>query len=456
GAIDKYKDEENSDWKFLMFDADGDLKLPKGTLGYRWAQDEGNKGKWNLELKDGVDNSEIDPLLTLKDSSDEVVQIDVIDFGGDKVLKRGVPVRHIDTADGKVAVATCFDLIMAHYGIDRDLGGEYPKDYNDDSCFTPAWQERYTGIDRDTIIKFAQEWATTAEKTGGKCMIIIGAGINHWYHSNLMYKSGIVTLMLTGCVGVNGGGLNHYVGQEKLAPMAPWATIAMGLDWSKPPRLQNAPSFHYIHSDQWRYEKDFTDYCAVPEDEPLATGHAADMQVKAVKNGWLPFFPQFDRNSIDLAREAEEAGAGSNEEISAWVARQLAEGKVNFSVEDPDAPENWPRVWFIWRGNALMSSAKGHEYFLKHYLGTHHNAIAEERAQGSAKDVVWREAPEGKLDLVVDLNFRMDTSALYSDVVLPAATWYEKGDLNSTDMHSFIHPLSEAVSPAWESRSDWD
>ena len=39
------------------------------------------------------------------------------------------------------------------------------------------------------------------------------------------------------------------------------------------------------------------------------------------------------------------------------------------------------------------------------------------------------------------------TSALYSDIVLPAATWYEKADLNSTDMHSFIHPLSEAVPP---------
>ena len=33
------------------------------------------------------------------------------------------------------------------------------------------------------------------------------------------------------------------------------------------------------------------------------------------------------------------------------------------------------------------------------------------------------------MDLVVDLNFRMDTSALYSDIVLPAATWYEKADL---------------------------
>src|ERR1019366_9543212 len=135
---------------------------------------------------------------------------------------------------------------------------------------------------------------------------------------------------------------------------------------------------------------------------------------------------------------------------------ELKSHKLRFSAEHPDAPENWPRVWFIWRGNALLASAKGHEYFLRHYLGTHDNAIAEDMAEGFVHDVEFHEqAPQGKMDLVVDLNFRMDTSALYSDLVLPAATWYEKSDLNTTDMHSFIHPLSKAVPPCWEAKSDW-
>src|SRR6185437_11548653 len=51
---------------------------------------------------------------------------------------------------------------------------------------------------------------------------------------------------------------------------------------------------------------------------------------------------------------------------------------------------------------------------------------------------------------------RMSTSCLYSDVVLPTATRYEKNDLNTSDMHTFIHPLSAAVAPAWESRSAWE
>jgi nitrate reductase alpha subunit len=175
-----------------------------------------------------------------------------------------------------------------------------------------------------------------------------------------------------------------------------------------------------------------------------------------VRNGWLPFYPQFNKSPLDVVKEAEAAGATTDEAVTNWAVEQLRSRKLRFAVEDPDAPESWPRVWFIWRGNALMASAKGHEYFLKHYLGTHTNTIAEDLARDSVKEVTWHDkAPLGKMDLVVDLNFRLDTSALYSDIVLPAATWYEKADLNSTDMHSFIHPLSPAVPPCWESKSDW-
>ena len=71
--------------------------------------------------------------------------------------------------------------------------------------------------------------------------------------------------------------------------------------------------------------------------------------------------------------------------------------------------------------------------------------------------IKWRgEDTEGKLDLLVSLDFRMTATPLYSDIVLPAATWYEKHDLSSTDMHPFIHPFNPAIDPLWESRSDWD
>jgi nitrate reductase alpha subunit len=453
--VERYRDEENGEFKYLVVDKDsGELCMPQGTLGFRWQK---KKGQWNLDLKDGQDGSAIEPVLSMLENHDEVLQVSLTDFANECSLKRGIPVKYVETTDGKVPVATIYDLLMAQFGVGRGLPGEYPQNYDDDAVYTPAWQEKFTGIDGKNVIQFAREWATTAEKTNGKCMIAIGAGITHWYHQNLMYRAGIIGLMLCGCVGTNGGGLNHYVGQEKLAPQAPWASLAMALDWSKPPRLQNTPSFHYIHSGQWRYEGAFSEYAAVKGDNPLSKGHTIDANIRAVQMGWLPFYPQFGQNSMEVVREAEKAGATTNEEIVKYTVEQLKEKKLKFAIQDPDAPENWPRVWFIWRGNALMSSAKGQEYFFKHYLGTHSSHIAEEIAGDSVSEAVWREeSPIGKLDLVVDLNFRMDTTALYSDIVLPAATWYEKDDLNSTDMHTFIHPLQEAVKPSWEAKTDWD
>ena len=74
------------------------------------------------------------------------------------------------------------------------------------------------------------------------------------------------------------------------------------------------------------------------------------------------------------------------------------------------------------------------------------------------RDVAWRDEdpPEGKLDLLLSLDFRMTSSTLLSDIVLPAATWYEKHDLNTTDMHPFVHAFSPAIDPPFESRTDFD
>ena len=109
---------------------------------------------------------------------------------------------------------------------------------------------------------------------------------------------------------------------------------------------------------------------------------------------------------------------------------------------------------FVWRSNLLGSSGKGHEYFLKHLLGTTHGVMGKDLGpEGAVRntEVAWHEtAPQGKLDLLVTLDFRMSTTCVYSDIVLPTATWYEKNDLNTSDMHPFIHPLSAAVDPVWE------
>jgi nitrate reductase alpha subunit len=453
--IKEHKGAENGDWKFLNYDTNtGGLIVPMGTTGFRW-QDE--QGKWNLNFKDGETNKEYDPELTLINKHDAVIQVEFTEFGLDTKAMRGVPVRYITDVNGnKVAVATIYDITMAQYGVGRGLEGSYPTDYNDkEAAYTPAWQEIFTGISRKEVIQLAREWASTAEETEGACMVIVGAGINHWFHENLIYRSAIMAQMLTGCNGKNGGGMNHYVGQEKLAPMDSWSTIMSSKDWGTAPRLQQGPIWHYINSCQWRYDGNQKKYNSAPDNE-LANMHSADWAVKSVKNGWMPYYPQYSKSNFEIVKDAQAAGHTTEEAMRKHIVDQLVSGELKYAITEPDREINFPRVWFIWKGNAIGTSAKGHEYFLDHYLGTHSNKIADEVAQDVTFDIEFTEkAPQGKMDLVIDINFRMDTSALYSDIVLPTASWYEKADINSTDMHSFIHPLSAAIPPVWESKTDW-
>ena len=457
-------------WKTVAAAEDtGNLVAPQGSIGYRWPAEDEAKGRWNLEPKDGETGEDVRLALSLIDHRDGVVSVAFPYFGGKlhehfaendqggDVLLRNVPVRRVALADGEVHVATVFDLLCANYGLDRGLGGACAASFEDNVPYTPAWQEPITGVTADKAIAVARGFSENAEKTNGRSMVIIGAGMNHWYHQDMNYRSIINFLMMCGTIGVSGGGWAHYVGQEKLRPQTGWTMLTFALDWVRPPRQMNGTSFFYAHSDQWRYEKiDVSELLSPLADPAPYRGSMIDLNVRAERMGWLPSAPQLATNPLRLAAEADKAGVAVKDHVLAG----LRSGRLQMSCEDPDNPVNFPRNLFIWRSNLFGSSGKGHEYFLRHFLGTRHGLQGKDLGEMDGvkpEEVVWRDpAPEGKLDLVVTLDFRMSTSCLYSDIVLPTATWYEKNDLNTSDMHPFIHPLSMAVDPVWESRSDWE
>ena len=93
-------------------------------------------------------------------------------------------------------------------------------------------------------------------------MIIMGAGINHWFNSDTIYRSILNLIMLCGCQGVNGGWA-HYVGQEKCRPIEGWNTIAFA-KIGKDHLLQNGTSWFYFATDQWKYEESNVDKLKSP------------------------------------------------------------------------------------------------------------------------------------------------------------------------------------------------
>ena len=462
---DHLGEANNPEWKTVGLDeTSGQIVTPMGSLGFRWGED----GKWNLEEKSSQ-GEDIRLRVGLKGAHDDVAGVAFPYFANKAsngfattdhpdVLVRNVPVKRLALAEGEALVTTVYDLFLANYGVDQGFGGDHmPRDYDDVEPYSPAWAEAITTVPRDQIIAVARGFATNAEKTNGKSMVIIGAAMNHWYHMDMNYRGVINMLVMCGCVGKSGGGWSHYVGQEKLRPQSGWAPVAFALDWIRPPRQQNSTSFFYAHTDQWRYETVTAGEILSPT-APAGPWDASmiDFNARAERMGWLPSAPALQTNPLEVARAAAAEGI----DPKAYTVRELQSKNLQMSCMDPDDPANWPRNMFVWRSNLLGSSGKGHEYFLKHLLGAAHGVQGKdlgEEGRQKPMDVAWHDkAPEGKLDLLVTLDFRMSTTAVYSDIVLPTATWYEKNDLNTSDMHPFIHPLGAAVDPAWESKSDWE
>ncbi len=451
-ASDLGNQEEGSEWKTVMLEEEsGKPFIPNGSLGFRWT--DSGKGRWNLDLQGKI------PALTLFGQEGtqyhqvDLPRFDIGDVGGGGILHRGVPTLNIE---GHL-VTTVFDLIMANYGVERPgLPGDWPASYQDDSIpYTPKWQEKLTTVSSEKVIRIAREFARNAELSGGRSMIAMGAGTNHWYHSDLTYRTLLSLLMLGGCQGINGGGWAHYVGQEKVRPLTGWFTLAFGYDWVRPTRHMAATPFWYLSTDQWRYEGSRADSLSSPLGEGRFRGMSmVDLNAKSARMGWLPSHPTFNRNPLDIADQASQAQL----EIGDFVVQELKNGRLRFAAESPDSPENFPRVLTVWRSNLLGSSGKGHEYFLKHLLGAQNAVFADECPEDlRPKDVDWSaQAPQGKLDLLVNLDFRMTSTGIYSDIVLPAATWYEKHDLSTTDMHPFIHSFNPAIPPPWECRTDFE
>ncbi|WP_201466177.1 nitrate reductase subunit alpha [Janibacter melonis] len=438
---------ENAMWKTAVIDERTDeVVIPNGSIGHRFG-DEG-VGRWNLELGD------VRPRLSLYGSPD-AVEVELPRFdnvaGAVREERRGVPVRRV----GDHLVTTVLDLMLAQYGVARDgLPGAWPTGYDDPGVpATPAWGAEISGVPLEQIVRLAREWAQNAIDTTGRGMILMGAGTNHWYHSDQIYRAMLVLTTITGCQGRNGGGWAHYVGQEKVRPIMGFQHMAFALDWMRPPRHMNQTAYWYVNTSQYRYDT-FTADEVNGSTGVFAGRSTMDLLVQSARLGWTPSYPQFDRSSLAVSDEAKEAGVPVGE----YVASALKAGTLRLAVEDPEAPDNHPRVLSLWRANLFGSSAKGNEYFLKHLLGTDNAVRAAEAPESMRPEgVVWPEqAPEGKLDLLLTLDFRMTSSTLLSDVVLPAATWYEKHDINTTDMHPFVHSFNPAIAPPWQSKSDWE
>jgi nitrate reductase alpha subunit len=311
-ASDIGLETEAAEWKTVLVNAKtGRLVVPNGSLGFRWTPS--GEGRWNLDL------GSVEPALTVANLDCEAVEVlfPRFDTAPAGVVRRGVPALRV----GDRLVTTVFDLLLAQYGVGRPgLPGEWPAGYDDATQpYTPAWQETLTGVPAAVAARIAREFAANAEATEGRSMIVMGSGINHWFNADMTYRTIMTLLFACGCVGRNGGGWAHYVGQEKVRPLTGWATIATAADWLRPARQNCGTEWYYLATDQWRYEVFGADELASPLALGLLRGKAPlDALVQAERLGWQVTYPTFDRNPLALAEEAAAAGT----DVATYVATE--------------------------------------------------------------------------------------------------------------------------------------
>lgn len=234
--------------------------------------------------------------------------------------------------------------------------------------------------------------------------------------------------------------LNEYTPEKvsKITGVAPSVIIQMARDFAmnKPSMIiMGAGTNHWYWSDT--VMRSFLLLCAVTGNEGHNgtgvnhyVGQWKPVPLIGIVKLAFPYSPakhRFCQTTIWTYYHGNVYDAMENENID--TAKYLRESLK--SGQMPLFPENGrdPKVFICYRSNWL-NNAKGLNYVLKN---------------------LWP-----KLNLTVNMNIRMDTTALYSDVVLPSAHWYEKTDLSMNEEHSFIHMTEPAIAPMWESKTDWE
>ena len=218
-------------------------------------------------------------------------------------------------------------------------------------------------------------------------MIIMGAGICQWFHGDATYRAILSLLILTGCMGRNGGRAGRTTSARRSAVRSP-----AGSPSPQRPRLGAAAAYDDRHVVLVHAHRPVAQRRLLGRLAELASGqrtsggqaHRRHHRPVGPGGGWMPFCPAVREQSAAGGGGRPGRGRRRHRGQPGGIRGRCSARRVTLTsaIEDVDAPENWPRTLVLWRSNRMGSSAKGNEYFLRNLLGTHHNVLGgEERAR---------------------------------------------------------------------------
>jgi DMSO reductase family type II enzyme molybdopterin subunit len=277
--------------------------------------------------------------------------------------------------------------------------------------FTPEWAFEICGVHPDAIRSIARKVAT-------KRTYVIGGGTSFkYYHGDLMVRASMLLLALTGNWGRKGSGNGA------------WST-GMFDGFLVLPRKGGAG----LKSTQAFLELQEAGWAAVMAEDPTITNEMARIELAArmgANAGLTPpaFLWYRHCGYHENWNRADWSDPGMKRPFAEYMQEALDKGWWP-AAERPSA-DTPPRVLFQCGGNTLRRMRGGQNILLEH---------------------LWP-----KLDKVVTLDWRMSTTAMLSDLVLPVTNQYESPRFAIPSPHTLVLNFCDgAVEPPGEGKSEWE
>jgi DMSO reductase family type II enzyme molybdopterin subunit len=274
------------------------------------------------------------------------------------------------------------------------------------AAYSPAAAAETTGVHPKTVLRLAREIAKARAAT-----CITQANFGKFYHGLEMERAQFLVFALAGQFGEKGSGINAFPNL--------WLSGHEGLivgSGSLPPRFglmeMGLPVALDVLGMKWKgYTPELVMY------ELMRRRHADGGQPSST------LFLHAHGGVGELLGGAEKWDPDLERESREYLEEAVAEG-----WQIP--ARSRPRIFFQVGGNYLRRN----------------------RAYPKILEHLWPQ-----LELVVTLDWRMSFTALHSDIVLPAAAYYEDDSIPwTTPIAPFAHATTRAVPPFAESKSDWD
>jgi DMSO reductase family type II enzyme molybdopterin subunit len=279
--------------------------------------------------------------------------------------------------------------------------------------YTPEKAYAVCEVHPDAIRMLARKAAS------GRTLIGMGMNLCKYYHGDLIQRAMILLLALTGNWGRAGSGIFSWSAGSFDGP-------AIFAAKERPGPEETAR----VLEEQERMAEFFKVQDPTTTEEISAIEGVCEVVRQGLGNYIAPAFFWYDHCGYRDNWNRREWGDPSMRRTFDEYMDE-ARGKGWWEGADRPGPNIQPRVLFEVGGNMLRRQRGGQNMLLKH---------------------LWP-----KLRAMVTVDWRMNTTGLHSDYVLPAAQHYEKitfGIPNPSTMQLTIS--DEAVPPAGESKSEWE